>query len=220
MQKLLYYWLCGTMLFFTVACEPMDNSEKEQEELELQYFDINLIYGKWCSNTECCVFKKDLSGYTFDIHDESDLSHFTWSLTNNELILQFGEMLNAQVKHYIITELSKNTLKFYDRNNAGIKHEFSKPIESYIKEKEIYRTWIEGEIHYHYKKGGIGFRENEDGSQDNYSWELALDKLTLAFENNYGSQTYIVTELSDTVFSYHNENDNSDKHTLLPYYET
>ena len=220
MQKLLYYWLCGTMLFFSIACEPMSNSEKEQEDSELQYFDINLIYGKWYSNTECCVFEKDLSGYTFNIDDESDLNHFTWNLTDNELVLQFGEMLNAQIKPYIITELTKDILKFYDKNNIGIKHEFFKTIESYIKEEEIFRTWAEGEILYHYKTDGIGVRENEDGTKENYAWKLTQNKLTILFENSWNSITYIVTELSDTVFSYYNENDESDKHTLLPYYET
>ena len=218
--RTLYYLLCVTMLFPTLACEPVGNQDNEQEKDEIQSFNIELIYGKWCSNTEYCVFKKDLSGYTFDIDNESVLTHFTWNLTGNELVLKFGNMLNAQIKYYIITELTKETLKFYDKNDVGIKHVFLKPIESYIKEEAIYRTWAEGEILYHYKYDGTGIKENEDGLKDNYSWRLTQDKLTIAFENNYDSQIYIVTELSDTIFSYHNANDESDKHTLLPYHET
>ncbi len=213
MKKGFYFLLCSTLLLITFACE--------QENDEFATFDIKYLYGKWESEKQNCVFNDNMSGYIFNANEEYEQSHFTWQLIHSQLILQFEDMSNAETKRYIITELTKYTLAFYDTSNKNLIYNFSKSIDSYIDSTAIYGTWEENEIFFQYKRNGVGIKKNRNGSKDKFNWELNQDKLTVTMNNNETfSQIYVVTELSDTTFAYYNQNNTSETHILYPYYET
>ena len=212
MKKL--YYLLLFMLAIT-ACEPIN-------ELLSQSFKVDYLYGRWNSNELCCVFNYDSSGYTFNMNNESAPSHFTWSLNNDELLLQFGSMLDVQTKCFVVTKLTQKSLNFHDKINSNLKYNFQKSVDSYIDAEEIYRTWVENEVYYQFEQNGKGNRKNTDGSKEIFFWELTQDTLTMELENEatVGLQTYIITELSDSVFSFHNPKNLDERHILRPYHDT
>ncbi len=99
------------LLFSLTACVP-------ELVLPTADFDITDLYGKWEMGTEYYVYKSNGTGYTWDEADgvyEDEAQPFTWEVDESEMIhIHKAEMGFDVPDHYILTELTASTLKYYD----------------------------------------------------------------------------------------------------------
>lgn len=93
-------------------------------------YDINDLYGKWRSGTDYYVYNPDGTGYCWDEADdisEDEAQPFTWTVDESEMIhIHKMEMGGDVPMYYIITELTSQTLKYYDAYNKSDKYSFIK----------------------------------------------------------------------------------------------
>ncbi len=85
---------------------------------EEEYFDVNLLYGKWQSGTEFWRYDSNGNGATWDTADdvtEEEAQTFTWTLEANELTqIHIMEIGGSVPKVYTVTELNFTTLRYHD----------------------------------------------------------------------------------------------------------
>ena len=93
-------------------------------------YDINDLYGKWCSGTDYYVYNPNGTGYFWNESDdvsEDEAQPFTWTVDESEMIhIHKMEMGGDVPMYYIITELTPQTLKYYDAYNENDKYSFTK----------------------------------------------------------------------------------------------
>lgn len=93
-------------------------------------YDINDLYGKWQSGSEYYVYHSDGTGYTWDEADrvyENEAQPFTWEVDESEMIhIHKAEMGFDVPDHYILTELTASTLKYYDAIDPNKTYSFTK----------------------------------------------------------------------------------------------
>lgn len=111
------------ILFSLTACAP-------DPVLPTVEYDITDLYGKWVSGTEYYVYNPNGTGYTWDEGDgvyEEEAQLFTWEVDESEMIhVHKMEMGGDVPMYYIITELTAETLKYYDAYNERDKYSFFK----------------------------------------------------------------------------------------------
>lgn len=110
------------LLTFT-SCFPDD-------ELPTVEYDINDLYGKWRSGMEYYIYNSDGTGHCWDEGDdvfEDEAQEFTWTVDESEMIhIHKMEMGGDVPMYYIITELTPQTLKYYDAYNEKDTYSFIK----------------------------------------------------------------------------------------------
>lgn len=93
-------------------------------------YNINDLYGKWQSGSEYYVYHSDGTGYTWDEADgvyENEAQPFTWEVDESEMIhIHKAEMGFDVPDHYILTELTASTLKYYDAIDPNKTYSFTK----------------------------------------------------------------------------------------------
>ncbi len=86
--------------------------------IEQEFFDVNLLYGKWRSGTEFWRYDTNGNGATWDTADdvtESEAQRFTWTLVADELTqIHVISMGGSVPKVYTVTELTATTLRYHD----------------------------------------------------------------------------------------------------------
>lgn len=101
-----------------------------EEEIFTVEYDINDLYGKWRSGTDYYVYNADGTGYCWDEGEdisEDEAQPFTWTVDESEMIhIHKMEMGSDVPMYYIITELTPQTLKYYDAYKTSDKYSFIK----------------------------------------------------------------------------------------------
>ncbi|MFW5758019.1 MAG: hypothetical protein ACOCYO_04980 [Bacteroidota bacterium] len=97
-------------------------------EVDQEYFDETLLYGKWVSGTEFYKYNADGTGGTWDTADdvtEEEAQAFNWTLEQSELthihILEIG---GSVPKLYTVTRLTATTLEYED--DFGVEFSYTK----------------------------------------------------------------------------------------------
>ena len=89
-----------------------------EELLPTVEYDITDLYGKWESGTEYYEYFSDGTGRCWDEGDgvyADEAQKFTWEVDESEMIhIHKAEMGFDVPDHYILTELTASTLKYYD----------------------------------------------------------------------------------------------------------
>lgn len=82
-------------------------------------FDKTLLYGKWQDGTYYEKYNSDLTGHYWDTSDdvtEAEAKHFSWTLTDDQLV-RIDSMENGQAvvpETFTITKLTSTTLAYKD----------------------------------------------------------------------------------------------------------
>lgn len=118
MKRILSYLLSAIFIsILFLSCEKDD-----------EFFEEELLIGKWRSETLFYRYDDDYTGATWDTADditEDEAQKFEWTLIKSDLThIHIMEMGGKVPKYYTVTELTATTLKYKDE--IGKRFSFTK----------------------------------------------------------------------------------------------